>query len=34
MRTKHRAVEKHRRLSFIAYGGPQARAGLSPGWAS
>jgi len=28
------SVEEHRRPSFIAFGGPQARAGLSPGWAS
>jgi hypothetical protein len=27
-------VEDHRRLSFIAFGGPQANAGLSPGRAS
>jgi hypothetical protein len=26
--------EFHRKLSFIASGGPQVRAGLSPGWAS
>jgi hypothetical protein len=29
-----RPVEEHRRLSFIAFGGPWAKAGLSPGWAS
>jgi len=31
---EHRLVEEHRRLSFIAFGGPHANAGLSPGWAS
>jgi hypothetical protein len=30
----YRSVEEHRRLSFIAFGGPQAKAELSPGWAS
>jgi hypothetical protein len=29
-----RSAEEHGRLSFIALGGPQAKAGLSPGWAS
>jgi hypothetical protein len=28
------SVEEHRSLSFIAFGGPQVKAGLSPGWAS
>ena len=28
---KERPVEAHRGLSFIAFGGPQAKAGLSPG---
>jgi hypothetical protein len=28
------SVEGICRLSFIAFGGPQAKAGLSPGWAS
>jgi len=27
-------VEEHRRRSFIAFGGAQAKAGLSPGGAS
>jgi len=31
---RHRSAEEHRRLSFIAFGGPRATAGLSPGWAS
>jgi hypothetical protein len=28
------AVEKHRKLSFLAFAGPQGKAGPSPGWAS
>jgi hypothetical protein len=30
-RKPHRSVEEHRRSSFIAFGGPRAKAGLSPG---
>jgi len=29
--SRHRSVEEHRRSSFIAFGGPRAKAGLSPG---
>jgi hypothetical protein len=28
------SVEEHRRPSFIAFGGPQVKAGLSPGYPS
>ena len=31
---RHRSVEELRRLSLIAFGGSQAKAGLSPRWAS
>jgi hypothetical protein len=29
----NRSVEEHRRLSFMAFGSPQAKAGLSPAFA-
>jgi hypothetical protein len=34
IKSGNRSLEERRRLSFITFGDPQAKAGLSPGWAS